>query len=729
MAKVEEPSIDWLDDLASLEVELQANPSVKKTALAGKLEMERTMVHRLIKVRGCLDAEARARIRQAAPAHIFSLNNALALSRLKGRVSDLTGAVHAVLDRSISDSLKTAQIEALVEHLINGKPPGDFDHTQVKRRPKGDKNQTTDETSPTTEEEETDDESSESKTTTKTKTQKPQKGTGNPGTKFQWLEELLAGVSIVKPALQKAKKGEPLNGIDWLLLIFHTLLAVVKKGWKFIKPGVHEVFRWYHEVSKKAANFIVPHPHSHSSGSKKSKSGSSAGLDKPLQTLAHWVVYVALQLILLDFILSFVPTLRPWLEWPFRWFVHKGLVILPAEAWAYAQDHLVPAVVVVILLAIALFAAFAMKPAQTLVLLTILVLAGYYGRTWSSDLSLPTLFSKPPVQRPQAEGQALVAPIPEQGIGAPPVVTSQTKVEKSKPPAPDSSMESGQPNPSTGSTGLTTGSSGRSGQATAFNGDDNGKALLEQAIATFPSNRVIKPIPVTPDSSIGSLMATNRVGDLAVEGEYSLRVGQSGEKVTSVTPSATGLVIVTQGDLILGGGSSQGFYWEDVQVIYTAELDSKEDGKTKPLYYFFLYATNLNQPLVVQCNTTNNLNHLVSAFEYFIKSAQGKYVPVTAMPYLNQGLVLGDENKITALWAGSPADQAGLTFKDHVWAITGSQPQTKTDLEAALQALPSGKQTIEVVTGNDWQTARAKESREHNSKLEPKLTEVELVVP
>ena len=749
VATVDPPSIAWLKKLADVEALVKSQSDPKQVELAKTLKLSRPMIQVYLKLSKCVDSEARDRIRKADSApkpYIFSFSSAKALARLEGKVPNPPGDVHIVLDRAIPDRLKTSQIEAMVEHLINGKPPQDFDHTQVKRRPKGDKNQPTDETSPTTEEEETDDESSESKTTTKTKTQKPQKGTGIPGTKFQWLEELLVGVSIVKPALQKAKKGEPLNGIEWLLLIFHTFLAVVKKGWKFIKPGVHEVFRWYHEVSKKAANFIVPHPHSHSSGSRKSKSSSSSStsLDKPLQTLAHWVVYVAFQLILLDFILSFVPTLRPWLEWPFRWFVHKGLVILPAEAWAYAQDHLVPAVVVVILLAIALFAAFAMKPAQTLVLLAILVLAGYYGRTWSSDLSLPALFSKPT--------ETVSTPVPEQHAHA----NSDSELahadhhknlqgDRHSPDVQNASNgESGQPNPST--------PSGRSGQATAFNGDDNEKTLLESAVDTFPSNRVIKPIPVTPDSSIGQLMAVNRVGDIAVESEYSLRIGQSGQKIASVTPSATGLTIAIEGGLplggLLGGGSALGFYWEDVQTIWCMELDTPT-GKTSVLrpqaegqdlsvpipqkgigiYYFVLTATNLNQPLVVRCNTPNNLNHLVSAFEYFIKIAQGKYVPVTAMPYLNQGLVLGDENKITALWVGSPADQAGLTFKDHIWAVSGSQPQTKADLEAALQALPSGKQTIEVVTGNDWLTARAKESREHNSKLEPKLTGVVLTVP
>jgi len=258
----------------------------------------------------------------------------------------------------------------------------------------------------------------------------------------------------------------------------------------------------------------------------------------------------------------------------------------------------------------------------------------------------------------------------------------------------------------------------------AFNGDDNEKALLEQAINSFINNGHVKLFPVTPDSSIGQLMAVNRVGDIAVESEYSLRVGQSGKKITSVTPSATGLVITTQGDLILGGGSSLGFYWEDVQTIYCIELDTPS-GK---VYYFVLNATNLNQSLVVQCNTPNNLNHLVSAFEYFIKAAQGKYVPVTGMPYLNQGMVLGDQGKVTALWANSPAADAGLTFADHVWSVQGNQEQKGADLESALNSLPSGKQTINVVAPADWQAAEMKESKAKNGQFNPKLTKFGLVV-
>jgi len=673
---------------------------------------------------------------------------------LKDRVPDLPAAVKVVLEKAISANLQTYQIKALVEWLVAGKAVEDFDPTQVKKPTKWDNRKTDTDDEGDGEESPEEEETEELKTSPKLKkkTKKTSKA-ASPGSSG-FLEEFLAGVSVTKPALKKARKGEPLTGGEWFLLGFHIVIEGAKKFGKWIKPGIHEVFRWYHGFFKKLANFIVPHPSSHSSGSRKSKSGhlsqghqpqklgkgSSANLDKPLQALAHWMVYVFLQLFFWDRLLGLIPSLKPWLEWPVRWLAHEGLVVFPAIAWAYAQSHLVPAIFIGVLLALALAAAYVKKPAQTLALIAVLGLAWFYGRTWSDNLKLPNFFkkstgsestmavtppsttepstvvkvekhlSKPSSLQPQVDGHALNVPVPETGTGA-----SQQ--------AP-----------------------------TAFNGDDNGKTLLEQAISTITNNVYVKSLPVIPDSSIGQLMAVNRVGDIAVESEYSLRVGQGGEKIISVTPSATGLTIAIEGGLplggLLGGGSALGFYWEDVQTIYCIELDTPS-GKTSVLrpqaegqdlsvpipqkgigiYYFVLTATNLPQPLVVRCNTTNNLNHLVSAFEYFIKAAQGKYVPVTGMPYLNQGMVLGDQGKIMALWANSPADQAGLTFVDHVWSVQGNQEQKGAALESALQALPSGKQTINVVTPADWQTAAAKENQAHNGVFQPKLTAMEIVVP
>ena len=735
MPNIEKGSIDWLDKLDRLKEKLQANPNATKDELAKALDAKVPTIKLLIWVSGYFDTEAILRIRQASqanPPYILSLKSAQALIGLKGRVPDFSGALMTVLEKAISADLQTYQIKALVEWVVEGKAVQDFDPIQVKkptkwdtpvRRPQAEGH---DLGAPIPEEgigEKDEEEPAgshsepahlnrglrlEAATQKAAPSQEPVKAKKASST--NWFEELLTGVSVTKPILKKARKGEPLTGGEWWLLIFHIVIEGLKKFSKAIKPRIRKAFRFYHQFFKKLANFIIPHSSSRSSGSKKSKSGSNASLDKPLQALAHWAVYVFCQLVFWDMILGLIPSLKPWLEWPVRWVAHEGLVVFPATVWAYAKSHLVPAIFAGILLGLALFGAFAKKPAQTFALILVLGLAWIYGRSWSDDLKLPSFFSKPTATVPAP----VVASVPE-----------QPKIEKHLTHT-SSHSELVQPHVAQLEASQQVGSQ-------AFNGDDEQKTLLEQSVVTLPFNRVIEPIPVTPDSSIGQLMAVNRVGDIAVESEYSLRIGQSGQKIASVTPSSTGLTIAIEGGLplggLLGGGSALGFYWEDVQTIYTCELDSKEDGKTKPLYYFFLYATNLNQPLVIQCNTTNNLNHLVSAFEYFIKAAQGKTVPVTVMPYLNQGLVLGDENKITALWAGSPADQAGLTFKDHVWSVSGSQPQVKADLESALQSLPSGKQTIEVVTGNDWQAARAKESREHNSKLEPKLTGVHLTIP
>jgi hypothetical protein len=120
---------------------------------------------------------------------------------------------------------------------------------------------------------------------------------------------------------------------------------------------------------------------------------------------------------------------------------------------------------------------------------------------------------------------------------------------------------------------------------------------------------------------------------------------------------------------------------------------------------------------------------LVSALEYFIKSAQGKYVPVTGMPYLYQGMVLGDENKITALWANSPAEKAQLELGEHLWSVNGEKPMQKSELESALEALPSGKQDVEAVIPKDWDAEVEKEERQKSKAFHPFVLDFELKVP
>jgi hypothetical protein len=690
MGKVEPPSLKWLKDLASIEADLEAKTYPHQKAMAEGLGLDRAVIHHLTKIGPCLNTEARDRIRQAAEApgtdspkesvhpklgpqpeasdqgpYIFSYNKAKALEPLQGRVSDVFGAVRIILDRAILDRLKTVQIEVLVDHIIKGEPPEDFDHTPVKRRSSKGKSQKKTEDS----EESKDDDDSEdgdegggeddsdegddlpggggvdftTKSTLANRgpqlvasaqrgSSKKDKGKGKrtkvlvtpPKTakplsetqKLLW--DALLGVSVFKQVKAKVHKGESPSVWLLLLLVITQLVGWTHHyGWRLIK------FCWKHFV-KALGRLGETFP----------------GLKKLVENLFSLAV-VALVV---------------WLGWkvwhheihPIEYLESKVSALWAGSHQEPAQPNLEPRPVV----------STQAPPAEV-------TQAKFH----------PVKRKDTPVLRPQAEGQALGAPIPFSGIG-------------------------------------------------------EDKALLQAAMGTLPSDHCkVKPCPVTPDGSMNPLMAVNRLGDLAVESEYSLRVGQGGQKILSVTPSATGLTIATQGGLPLGGflgdGSKFGFYWEDVQAIYCNELETP----SKKIYFFVLKAANLNQPLVVECNNPNNLGHLVSAFEYFIKTAQGKTVPVTGMPYLSQGLVLGDEGKITAIWQNSPADDAALSFDDHLWSVSGNQRQTPAVMEAALTALPSGRQMIEIVTPKDWQAAAAKASREHNSQFEAKLTAYEILVP
>jgi hypothetical protein len=550
--------------------------------------------------------------------------------------------------------------------------------------------------------------------------QTPEVSGQTPVNKPNFIDEVLAGVSVIQPIRAKVKAGEAVSKRERLFLLACFVWGFLKWAWKASRPirhGILKGIKALHQIGKKPAKFFYPLHHSKSSGS----GNLNQGIDRLIELLSHGAVYVFCQIAFLEAVIGLIsipfPGLKPWLEWLPRLAVHEGLVVFPAWAWAYGKANLIPGVIFLFLGIFLLAYAAAKNPLPIILLVCLLGLAGYYGRNWG-EIPAPWLSKSNPSQETV---KAPVSPLP---VAAPPpvkVVSSHAKtMDRVKPiqskPDANSDSELAQPK-------------------LAASPEDSQQVdipLLQEEIAAVPPNCIIKPFPVEPDGSIGQLMAVNRLGDLEVESEYSLRVGQGGQKITSITPSATGVVIVTEGGLplgsFLGGGSNIEFYWEDVLTIYCNELDVKENGKTKVIYQCSLTATNLNQPLVVQCYTVNNLKHLVSALEYFIKASQGKYVTVTGMPYLNQGMVLGDEGKITAIWAGSPADNGELQLGDHLWSVNGEAHKSPSDLKAELQALPSGKQTIEVVTPKDWDTEKEKESRLKSKNFHPNLLEFELAV-
>ena len=199
-------------------------------------------------------------------------------------------------------------------------------------------------------------------------------------------------------------------------------------------------------------------------------------------------------------------------------------------------------------------------------------------------------------------------------------------------------------------------------------------------------------------------MATRRLEDLQDSEKYTVRLGQDQEKVLNIVMTASNCVLTTQSGLVglLGDTSKIEIYWEDVKEIHASEIHS-----TKSFYKCSLLATGLKKPLTVQCATAENLERLISALEFKLKTSRGTIAPIVAMPYLNQGLRLDKNGVVTTLWADSPMDKAGLVLGDHVWSLEKNTEfqQSKIELEAGLQSLTASPHLLYKVGAAGWKRA------------------------
>jgi len=126
------------------------------------------------------------------------------------------------------------------------------------------------------------------------------------------------------------------------------------------------------------------------------------------------------------------------------------------------------------------------------------------------------------------------------------------------------------------------------------------------------------------------------------------------------------------------------------------------------VYQCSLVMADSKRPLTVQCATAEDMEKLVSALEYWLKTTRNFAAPVEGMPYPTQGLRLNGDGLVTTLWAGSPAGKSGINFGDLLWSLDQNEPkqQVKGDLEAGLKFMPPGEHFLYVVTPAEWKRAQ-----------------------
>jgi hypothetical protein len=255
--------------------------------------------------------------------------------------------------------------------------------------------------------------------------------------------------------------------------------------------------------------------------------------------------------------------------------------------------------------------------------------------------------------------------------------------------------------------------------------------ILEDEIDAIGSNSYVKDHSVTPDEGIPGDVAVSRMRDLADPYKYTMKIGREKQTLLSANVTTTGLTINYKSpDLfhaVTGDGGSQwNVLWEDIKAIHVSEIVSETNG---PVTYFQIsaIADGAKIPFTLQCSTTANLQHLVSALEYFIRASRlGHDTALGGMPYSFQGVVLKNDCTADKLWANSPMDKAGVRLGDHLWSIgtVGSQQADRNALETGLSAqMPI---TLYVVSPAEWDKAAAARASGQSIGFRPRLRKVSL---
>ena len=235
-------------------------------------------------------------------------------------------------------------------------------------------------------------------------------------------------------------------------------------------------------------------------------------------------------------------------------------------------------------------------------------------------------------------------------------------------------------------------------------------AILEYEIGAMGPNSYVKDHSVTPDEGIPGDVAVSRMRDLADPDKYTMKIGREKQTLLSANVTTTGLTINYKSpDLfhaVTGDGGSQwNVLWEDINAIHVSEIVSETNG---PVTYFQIsaIADGAKIPFTLQCSTKANLQHLVSALEYFIRNSRlGHDAQPGGLPYPTQGLRLNNNCVVDKLWADSPADKVDLTLGDHVWSVgkISDGQQSRGDIEKGL----TSSAILYVVSPAEWERALA----------------------
>jgi hypothetical protein len=241
---------------------------------------------------------------------------------------------------------------------------------------------------------------------------------------------------------------------------------------------------------------------------------------------------------------------------------------------------------------------------------------------------------------------------------------------------------------------------------------------------------MVKSFPVLTDEGMPGDLAVSRMQGVTDPDKYTMKIGSGTEKIISINTTTTNLTInyKSTDPFNLDSAGPLNFFWEDVLYIHTDEIEV--EGKTPYKFYqLSLVVSGSKVALTIQCASTDDLKHLVSTMEYFIRNSRlGHDTALAGMPYPTQGVRLTNGCLVNWLWADSPMAKAGVKLGDMVWSVekNAGLPPEREKLEAQLGALTSGPHDLFLVSPADREKGLVLMNQSHTTTFNPKRQKVSL---
>ena len=517
---------------------------------------------------------------------------------------------------------------------------------------------------------------------------------------------------------QQVPPGGKPSRWESLKLIGHFLWIGTKLAFKCLKHLAKWVVKRVHHDCGYLAKQLVPHH---------GKSGLGGNLSR---LVVQRVVYLVLTLAAYGLPLGLIASLFGGWHWIYS--TGMALVHLVFIQWPLGLAVLVlqspwAALGLWVLLLVWIKKAFQPKFLEMVVIAVLLVVVWWFRGWWMGELHI----SLPSVPRSQTEEQGLSAPIPEKGIGASSTtpkasLLTTTRPKSSKVYLPTANRE------------LPTSSYL---PAHAWTESDEDRAYLDSELLALPQPCRILDFPVTVDAAMGEGMATGRLQDLADPDKYTLMswprqetdpVGHRGRH--GAHPELAGGRLGKPGGQFPGCG-----LWPGQNRVLLGRrqghpLQQNRNGGGPSPSGLPMRRGGLQPEKALHGAMRQRGKLRAPGFGHGILHPvpRGRAADtIGGLPYLNQGVRLDGDGKAVMMWDNSPVEKAGVLFGDRLWSVDTNTygRQSRETLEAALQALASGKHNLFVVTPKDWDNARRSEDFHSDTTPIPERRLYSLTVP